>query len=315
MSDDGPRRILIDTDCGVDDAVALLMALASPELEILGVTTVSGNVGVEQVTDNVLRLLSRFGREGIPVYRGASRALVEPPRRAAGIHGANGLGGVQLPAAARVVEPDSAPDAIVRAARAHPGLTLLTLGPLTNAAIALNLHPELRELLGEIVVMGGALERGNVTPHAEFNVYADPEAAQLVLDARVPVSLVTWDAALEAMVSEQEIEALGLSGSPAGQLVLEMEACALDFLEKAYGRRAVALPDPLALAWLLDPGIALRSVETGMRIELAPGPRRGASVPAGPAAGPGGDPDRPARIVTQIDKARFTDILLRIQKL
>ena len=311
MSAEAPAKLLIDTDCGVDDAVALLIALASPELEILGVTTVSGNVAVGQVTDNVLRLLCRFGRPEIPVYRGASRALAEPPRRAAGIHGENGLGGVELPETDKGPEPASAPEAMLRIARAHPGLTLLSLGPLTNLAMALNLFPQLEELLGEVVVMGGALERGNVTPYAEFNFYADPEAAQQVLDSNVPMAIVPWDAALQAMLTEQELKDLGLEQSPAGRLVLEMEGCALDYLEKAYGRRVAALPDPLALAWLVDPAVGRATRETGMRMEIAAGPRRGASVPVDTTGSQG----RRVRVLTEIDKQEFIEVLLRIQTL
>jgi len=305
------RKLLIDTDCGIDDAVALLIALASPEIEIIGITTVSGNVGVEQVTENVLRLLAHFGSGGIPVYRGASRALAEPPRRAAGIHGENGLGGVQLPAPTHGAEPLSAPEAAMRAVRAHPGLTLLTLGPLTNVAMACNLCPELPELLDGIVIMGGAVGRGNVTPHAEFNFYADPEAAQAVLDSGAAMTIVPWDAALQGTLSEAELRALGLERSTAGRLMLDMEACAMGYLEKAYGRRMVALPDPLALAWLVDPTVGREVVETGMRIELSAGPRRGASVLMESQGPPRGS----LRVVTEIDKGKFTDILLRIQKL
>jgi purine nucleosidase len=318
LKPDISTRVLIDTDCGVDDAVALLIALASPEIEILGVTTVSGNVGVGQVTDNVLRLLAHFERREIPVYRGASRALVEPPRRAAGIHGENGLGGVFLPEADQKAEAASAPEAMVRTARAYPGLTLVTLGPLTNAAIALNLYPEIKELLGEVVVMGGALERGNVTPYAEFNFFADPEAVQIVLESGVPMTIVTWDAALRAMFTEKELRGLGFEHSPAGRLMLEMEACSLDYLERIHGRRMVALPDPLTVAWLVEPAAAVSMMETGMRVELAPGPRRGASSVVERASAPGehaGALERRVRVVTEIDKDKFTDILLRIQEL
>lgn len=298
------RKILIDTDCGVDDAIAIMIALASPaEVSVLGITTVSGNVPLANVVDNVLRLLSFLGRTEIPVFRGASRPLVEPPHHATDVHGINGLGGVELPPAGISEQPERAPEAIARLARQSPGLTLLTLGPLTNIAMALNLYPELKGLISEIVSMGGAVETGNVTRFAEFNFYADPEAVQSVLDAGIPLSLLTWDATLKVAHTEAELEALGMKKSPAGKLVLDLQQTVFRFIEKSRGVRATMLPDPLTAAWLVDPAIAGRLLATGLRMELGQNAMRGASVTQ---RGSG------VKLILDIDKSGFDRILCRV---
>lgn len=301
------RKILIDTDCGVDDAIAIMIALASPaEVSVLGITTVSGNVPLANVVDNVLRLLSFLGRTEVPVFRGASRPLVEPPHHATDVHGANGLGGVELPPAGVSEQPERAPEAIARLARQSPGLTLLTLGPLTNIAMALNLYPELKGLISEIVSMGGAVETGNVTRFAEFNFYADPEAVQSVLDAGIPISLLTWDATLKVAHTEAELEALGMKKSSAGKLVLDLQQTVFRFIEKSRGVRATMLPDPLTAAWLVDPAIAGRLLATGLRMELGQNAMRGASVTQ---RGSG------VKLILDIDKSGFDRILCRVVSL
>ncbi|HUI70926.1 MAG TPA: nucleoside hydrolase [Spirochaetia bacterium] len=298
------KKILIDTDCGVDDAIAIMMALASPhEVSVMGITTVSGNVQVDNVVDNVLRLLSFLDRTEIPVFRGASRPLVEPPHHAADVHGGTGLGDAELPPASFAEQPRSAPEGIVRIARENPGITLLTLGPLTNVAIALNLFPELKGLIAEIVAMGGAIETGNVTRFAEFNFHADPEAVQSVLDAGVAISLLTWDATVKLPHTQAELESIGLNTSASGRLVLALQQTVFRFNEKARGVRLTMLPDPLAAAWLIEPRIARRVLSTGMRMELDHSTMRGASVTQ---RGDG------IRLILDIDKPGFDLILSRV---
>ncbi len=301
------RKIVIDTDCGVDDAIAIMIALASPaEVSVLGITTVSGNVALDNVVDNVLRLLSFLGRSEIPVFRGASRPLVEPVHYAPDVHGANGLGGVELPPARMTEQRERAPEGLARLARENPGLTLLTLGPLTNIAIALTLYPELKDLVAEIVAMGGAVETGNVTRFAEFNFHADPEAVHSVLGAGIPLSLLTWDATLKVPHSEAELESLGMRSTASGKLVLDLQQGVLRFMEKARGVRATLLPDPLTAAWLVDPGIAGRLLSTGLRMELGQNAMRGASVTQ---RGSG------VRLILDIDKSRFDQVLSRVIEL
>ncbi len=299
-----PKKVLIDTDCGVDDAIAIMIALASPaEVSVLGITTVSGNVPLANVVDNVLRLLSFLGRTEIPVFRGASRPLVEPLHHAPDVHGANGLGGVELPAPRIVEQRERAPEGIARIARESPGLTLLTLGPLTNIAIALNLYPELKGQIAEIVAMGGAVEKGNVTRFAEFNFHADPEAVQSVLDSGIPLSLLTWDTTLTVAHAEAELEALGLKKTASGKLVLDLQQTVFRFIERTRGMRITMLPDPLAAAWLVDPKIAGQPLATGMRMELGQNAMRGASITQ---RGDG------VQLIVDIDKPGFDRILSRV---
>jgi len=298
------KNILIDTDCGVDDAVAVMIALASSELNVLGLTTVNGNVGVGQVTENVLRLLPFLVRGDIPVFRGASRPLVGRAHHAEGVHGRNGLGDVELPDAGKGIEGAGAPEGMLRLARENPGLTLVALGPLTNVAIALNLYPELEGLIGEIISMGGAVGKGNVTPYAEFNYYADPESVQVVLESKVPLTVVPWDAAVR--ISEEEIRALGLGDSRAGKLLLDMHQLLFAYIEKMYGNRAAMFPDPLTMAYVVNPAIAKQVLIGDLHMELADTPRRGASVHR---------QGQRVKLVMEIDKAGFQSILLRIRNL
>ena len=300
------RRIVIDTDCGVDDAVAIAMAVAHPQLEVLGLTTVSGNVGVAQVSENVLRLLPVLGRAEIPVYRGASRPLVAQPQHAAGLHGSNGLGDVELPDAGKRLERAGAPDGLLDLARQNPGLILVALGPLTNIAIALNLYPELEDLLGRIVSMGGAVERGNVSPYAEFNFYADPEAARAVLDSQVPLTVVPWDAALKMAHTEEQIRCLGLADSKIGSLLLDMHRPLFAYVEKVYGAAMAMFPDPLTMAYVADPSLARERVRGDLKIEPTDSSRRGASVLE--------KGDR-VTLITEIDKAGFQRLLLGVRDL
>jgi len=300
------KNILIDTDCGVDDAVAIMIALASPELNVQGLTTVNGNVGVEQVSENVLRLLPFLGREDIPVFRGASRPLIGLTHHAEGVHGRNGLGDVDLPDAGKGVESAGAPEGILRLARENPGLSLVALGPLTNVAIALNLYPELEGLVGEIISMGGAIGKGNVTPYAEFNYYTDPESVQVVLESKAPLTVVPWDAAINMAHSEEEIQALGFGDGKAGRLLLEMHQPLFAYIEKVYGSRAAMFPDPLTMAYVVNPAIAKQVLAGNLEMELADTPRRGASVHR---------KGQRVKLVMEIDKAGFQSILLRIRNL
>jgi len=300
------KAVFIDTDCGVDDAVAIGIALAAPGLKVAGVSTVNGNVGLEQVTANVVRLLPLFGRGDIPVFRGADTPLVAEPCHAAGVHGNNGLGNIRLPDFRKAAQEQGAAEGLLQTARANPGLILVALGPLTNVAVALKRYPELERLIGQIVSMGGAVGPGNVTPYAEFNYYADPESVQVVLDGKVALTAVTWDAALEAAHSEQQLLALGLGECAAGRLFLEMHQVFFTHIERISGSRKAMLPDPLAMAYVVDPSLAVRVVEADLRIEASDSPRRGAI-----AAVPG----KRARLVTQIDKGAFQRVLLGIGSL
>src|SRR5215216_893987 len=186
--------LVLDVDTGTDDALALAYAVASPKIELVGVTTVAGNVDVEKTTANTLSVLDWLGAAHVPVHRGASRPLVRPHQDASYFHDESGLGGAQLPTSTRSIGADRGPAALIRLARQWPGaLTLVALGPLTNLAIALNVEPELTQLLKWVVIMGGAYTvPGNTTPAAEFNILVDPEAADQVFTAPFPRMTAVW---------------------------------------------------------------------------------------------------------------------------
>ncbi len=279
---------IVDTDCGIDDAIAIMMLLASPEAELVGVTTVNGNVGVDQVTENVRRLLAYFGREHVPVYPGAKRALLESVVRAEGVHGKNGLGGVELPAVTAASaeasdRPDSrrsetAPTALARLLDQNPGATVVALGPLTNLAIALNLYPDVSDAIGRLVVMGGAIETGNITPFAEFNFYADPEAVQFVLNTGMPLEVVPWDACVALKFTGEDMQSFGIPPGPGTDLFWRLQDFVLRRTQRVYGTPFAIHPDPIAMAYALDPRVRRARRIMGLRMELNRTTLRGASV-------------------------------------
>lgn len=306
FAEDRLRKIIIDTDCGVDDAVAIMMALSAEDVEIAGITTVSGNTQVKQVTENVLRLLSYFGRGSIPVYKGASVPLVAAPHHGERIHGQNGLGDVELPPAGKKTELESAPAAIYRIAKENPGLTLITLGPLTNIAIALNLYPDLKDFIERIVAMGGALETGNVTRFAEFNFYFDPEAVQFVINSGIAMSIVPWDPIVKVPFTEEELKELIPEGSRAGKLFLDIQQVTMSFIEKFHGIRATMLPDPAAMAFFIDKSVASGTISGNLKMELNYNTLRGASILNDGAR---------MEIVTELNRERFKEAIGGIFKL
>ena len=263
-------RVLIDTDPGIDDAIAILLALASPELDVAGITVVHGNVPVEACTLNALKVLDLAGRRDVPVVTGAAAPLVRQARHAEAVHGPDGLGGLFPP-------PDDAhpfaADAAAFIARsldeANEPTTLIALGPLTNVATAILATPGLTELLHRIVAMGGAIRReGNVTPAAEFNFYADPEAAAIVLRSGVPVTLVPLDATMRAIFPGDAAARLARSDVPVERAVGELGSFVSAVYRKYYGIDGFALHDPLAVGAAVDPSMVTTedlwvSVETG----------------------------------------------------
>lgn len=249
---EGRTPLILDVDTGVDDAVAIALALADPRAELVAVTTLAGNTGVEQVIQNTLKVLGFLGADHIPVHRGASKPLVRELRDGHYFHGRDGLGESDLPNVERPVAPDRGPAAIIRLARERPGeLTLVCQGPLTNLAIALNVAPELPTLLKSVVVMGGAYHvGGNVTPHAEFNVFVDPEAAVEVFSNRaLDLTVVGLDVTYRVALPKAVWEAAATVSSPYAQLIARVCAWAWT----GHRRTGLFLHDPLTVAVALDP--------------------------------------------------------------
>ena len=243
--------VFVDVDTGLDDALALALLSRTPDVSIVGVGTVAGNVPVGFSTENTLRVLSWCGAEQVPVYRGASRPLVAPYQDAAHVHGGDGLGGAMLPPSSRNIADLSAPEALFRAAREYTGqLVLVTLGPLTNIAMALDLFPELTDHVRRVSVMGGAYDvPGNITPAAEFNIYVDPDAANQVFAAPWrEIIAIGLDVTHQTILPREDWELSEHASEPTAQLERRL-------LARTFGERdktGFFLHDPLAAAVALD---------------------------------------------------------------
>ena len=248
-------RIILDTDPGLDDALALFLALASPEVQLEAITTVSGNVHVDLTTRNALTLLELTKRTDIPVARGCDRPIARQPVIADYVHGQNGLGGVELPAPQLEPVSQHAVDLIIEKVMAAPReITIVTVGPLTNVAMALRKEPRIAEYVREVVIMGGALRvPGNVTPEAEFNIYADPHAAHVVFHAGWPIRLVTLDVTNKTLLKREQVQELASNGSPITQLIQQMVDNFLETFGLARGITAFQMHDPLCLAAAFQP--------------------------------------------------------------
>ncbi len=251
------RKIIIDTDPGQDDAVAILLALASPELEVLGLSIVAGNVPLHHTVNNALMICELAGRPDLPVYAGCDAPISRRLVTAEHVHGKTGLDGIVLPAPAMQARPGHAVDFLIETLRREaPGtVTLVPIGPLTNIATAFARAPDIVSRVQEIVLMGGAyFEVGNITPTAEFNIYVDPEAAKQVFASGVPLTMMPLDVTHRALTSAPWVEGMRAMGR-VGQAV----ASWTDFFERydreKYGSEGAPLHDPCTIAWLLEPDL------------------------------------------------------------
>ncbi len=251
------RRVIIDTDPGQDDAVAILLALASPdEIEVLGIVAVAGNVPLAHTERNARRIVELAGRPEIPVFAGCARPLRRPLTTAEHVHGRTGLDGVELPEPQVKLQSRHGVDFIVETlAAAEPGsITLCTLGPLTDVAMALVKAPECAAGIREIVMMGGAyFEVGNITPTAEFNIYVDPEAADVVMRSGLPITMAPLDLTHRLLTTHQRLEAIGALGNRAGRAVKGLLGFSERFDLAKYGSLGAPLHDPTVIAHLLKP--------------------------------------------------------------
>jgi purine nucleosidase len=250
------RVFLIDTDTASDDAVALIMALRAPAISVAAITVVAGNVGVDQACRNAIYTAELCG-SAVPVFRGAEGALLRPHEDASWFHGRDGMGDHNYPTPKKALEKAFAPDAIIETAEKFPGLVLVTLGPLTNIALALKRKPDLAKLIGRCVVMGGApCCEGNVTPAAEFNIWCDPEAAHIVFHSALPLELVGWHLCRgDAALNLQDIEKVQAIGTPLAHFAIECNSIAQQAFLLQTGEVGICLPDPVAMAIALDPAV------------------------------------------------------------
>ena len=254
-----PRKIIIDTDPGQDDAVAILLALASPEdLDVLCITTVAGNVPLDLTSKNALIICELSDNIDVKVYAGCDRPLRRTLVTAEHVHGKTGLDGPTLPDPTMNLTEGHAVDAIIEALRAHPAgtVTLCPLGPLTNIATAFEKAPDVVDRVQQIVLMGGAyFEVGNITPTAEFNIYVDPEAADIVFKSGVEVVVLPLDVTHKALVTQARNEAFRALGTDVGIAVAEMTDFFERFDKEKYGSSGAPLHDPCVIAYLIEPDL------------------------------------------------------------
>ena len=250
--------LIIDTDPGQDDAVAILLALASPELEVLGITAVAGNVPLALTQNNARKICELAGRPDVKVFAGAERPLVRPLVTAEAVHGRTGLDGPDLPEPTMPLQDMHGVDFIVSEIMSRPegSVTLCPLGPLTNIALALIREPAMASRLGEIVLMGGGyFEGGNTTPAAEFNMFVDPHAARVVFESGVPLTMVPLDCTHQALTTRARIKSIRDVGTPVCTAVAELIDFFERFDESKYGTDGGPLHDPCVIARLLQPDL------------------------------------------------------------
>jgi inosine-uridine nucleoside N-ribohydrolase len=249
-------RVIIDTDPGVDDALALLLALRSPELKIEAITPVAGNVPLELTLPNALRMVEIAGRTDIPVAAGARAPLVRRLVTASYVHGENGLGGAVFPEPTTKPVVTPAAELIRQLVRKYPGeITLITLGPLTNIAVALNSDPQLASMVRAIVMMGGSLSGGNITPAAEFNVYVDPEAARIVFQSGIPITMVGLDVTRKTSLTDEHVRTLEAAKNAVSQAAAMIGRNAINRNREHGYLAGPNMHDSLAVAGFLDPTI------------------------------------------------------------
>jgi purine nucleosidase len=295
--------LLIDTDPGVDDALALLMAFADPGHDVVGLTVAAGNVGLRHTVANALKLCEVAGRGDVPVFAGCAAPLLHAAPDAAYVHGEDGFGDVGYEAARSRPDAEHAALAILRFSHLHAGrLLLVALGPLTNLALALRLDPTLPERVARLVVMGGAVTgQGNITPAAEFNVYFDPEAAHIVFDAFAHYDLCDWEATLAHGLHHRAVEAWLAADGPRAAFYERISRRTRLWSADRRGAHWHSA-DGLAMAYALAPGGALETASRPLEVVLGDGPERGATrVDWGRT---GGRRDA-ARILQRYDQARF----------
>ncbi len=300
--------VILDCDPGHDDAIALILALASPELKVLAVTTSAGNQTPDKTLNNALRILTLLGRDDIPVAAGAPKPLARELIIADNVHGESGLDGPKLPDPAFAPQAMTGIELMARCLRESPEpVTLVPTGPLTNIALLLAAHPELKGKIARIVLMGGAAGAGNWTPAAEFNIYVDPEAADMVFKSGIPITMCGLDVTHEAQVMDEDIERVRAITNPVAQCVAGL----LDFFmiyhrDPKWGFAGAPLHDPCTIAWLLNPAL-FHGVECRVDIETWGEHTVGMTVVD--RYGLSGKPAN-ALVLLGLDRAGFIDLLV-----
>ena len=273
------RTLLIDTDTASDDAVALIMALRAPDLRVAAITVVAGNVDVQQATRNALYTVELCGAN-VPVYSGAEKPLVRIYENATWFHGRDGLGDHNYPAPRLAPQDGHAVDAIIETIESNPGLVLITLGPLTNIALAVSRKPEIVAKVSRCVVMGGApCCEGNVTPAAEYNIWVDPEAASIVMRSGLPIELIGWHLCRGgAVLNGRDIEQVEAFNTKLAHFAIECNSHARRALKVQTGEDGICLPDPVAMCVAVDPSVGTDWSEHYVEVETQSELTRGMTV-------------------------------------
>jgi purine nucleosidase len=302
-----PRPIILDCDPGHDDAVAILLAHGSPAVELRAITTVAGNQTLAKVTENARRVATLAGLAGVPIAAGCDRPLVRDPVLAPDIHGETGLDGPALPEPRVPLDRRHAVDLIIELLLASEGeITLVPTGPLTNIALAMRREPRILPRIREIVLMGGGFSKGNRTPAAEFNIYADPEAAHIVFTSGVPLTMVGLDLTHQALATEAVMARLRVLPAPLGPLVADLLSFFGRSYQQVYGFPAPPVHDACAVARVIDPSlVACRPAHTA--IELRGEHTYGMTVCD--FLGRTGRPPN-SQVAVQLDVARFWDTVI-----
>ena len=274
-----PRAFLIDTDTASDDAVALIMAMRAPDVEVKAITTVAGNVPVEQSTRNALYVVELCGAD-VPVYAGADKPLLRTYQNATWFHGRDGLGDHGYPSPKKSQGSLHAVDAIIQTVEANPGLVMVTLAPLTNIALALAKKPLIAKKVGRCVIMGGApCCEGNVTPAAEYNIWVDPEAARMVVRSGMPVELIGWQLSRgESVLNDRDIAAVEALKTPLAHFAIECNSHARGAYKVQTGEDGICLPDPVAMCLAIDPSVGTSWSEHYLDVEVQSELTRGMTV-------------------------------------
>ena len=300
--------VILDCDPGHDDMVAIMLAAAHPAIELLAITTVAGNGTLERTTANARATCALAGIRGVPVAAGAPRPLLGSLHTAPTVHGESALDGADLPSGDEI--PLAAEHAVALTARllresAEP-VTLVPVGPLTNVALLLRLHPELIDRIAEIVLMGGSTGAGNVTPFAEFNIWVDPEAADVVLSSGVPVTLCGLDVTHQALATPAVLDRLRAQATPLATTVVDLLGFFRDRYRDIWGLDSPPVHDPVAVARVIDPTL-VRCEDAHVAIELQGAHTRGATVCD--RHGVLGRPPN-AKVATGLDVPRFWDLVV-----
>lgn len=303
-----PRKIVLDCDPGHDDAIALLLAHGSPQIELLAVTTVAGNQTLPKVTRNALGVARVAGLTGVPFAAGCPRPLVRPLHVAGDIHGESGLDGPALPEPVLAVDPRHAVDVIIDTVLAHPPgeVTLVPTGPLTNIAIAARKEPRIVDHVGEVVLMGGAYRTGNRTPVVEFNIGCDPEAAHIVFGEPWPLTMVGLDLTHQALATPDVVARIAALDTAPARFVGELLAFFGGAYRAAQGFPAPPVHDPCAVAFVADPQV-LTTRYAALDVELAGTLTAGMTVADLRAPAP---PGCRTRLALELDRDRFWDLVV-----